>query len=960
MRRAFVTTNDPANSNGRFFEIVANVICETETHVFSFSQIVCLCLSNLCHSVAEIRRHAFRALDAVHRRAGSLPLSLNPYEAGIQSMSPGTYLYAYRRITDVLANVHQHSSGAVLAQVTSWMPRITDSGYARLPLLLLQSLECWVSNLDLMTADKTQLSSEGGAVLLQLMTLTLRYVDSYAEQISSMWTRLLDAPHQHNGHAAIRFLLEQSQKIGSPAFAACAAKVVACLSHSSIGTQLLNGLCGVIEPARILPDVDHKLNFPPQSDADIWSTLDALFGDEPRLTLGTGQYAMLFLSDIAPERPWENAERLPIILHAVFSHLDHRHPFVQQRARHMLVQILRAWIPAYEELELDSMVKVASLQDNITTLEKDLVDGVWTEEDTQEATMQKMQDLSARVLRMMQPVVPTIATEWGSLALTWATGCAVRLIAFRSLQIFRSILPPITKDDLGILIGRLSNTISGEDEQIQDYSVEIIKTLTALCSTAHIDVKLLPQIFWCGMACLSTTSEKEFVHTVTLMNVLLDKLELSDPAVEDLLLSRRPSDWKGSSAMQPAVLMGLRTSVAYQPTFKLLQRMTEVSSGAIIDPTNARLRDLYTAFLPWCLQDMSSEIRDPGISAFATAIAAIAEAQERPSLARIMISFVKARFRTKDDFLRQSVMSLREHFSAEYWVDVVTLLIGLVLNGERWLRIQTLQILKILFQQKTATNPVELLGSELLMPLLRLVDSDVASQALEVLEEPMAISGGLAAKHVLRMSMHMAPSTDEVDSQAEVFGVPLDSGWCVPKMAEAQKRCRANVEAVFDTCKSSMRPSRIHFHPEADIQVQQMFSNNMHDSPDDDVGDLVQDLHELNSFFQAETAPSPRRASPPRRVAMPTQSNVARWAAILAKSQSGHGGQDIPQTPFLDVFRVDHVNDEWSDNSGDGSDSDAESDLFYYDSPAFHMKRFGHTDGAYSAHTNGHTISHDR
>jgi hypothetical protein len=922
MRRTFVTTSDPANSNGRFFGIVANVICDRDTHAFTFSQAICLSLTNLCHPVVEIRRHAFRALNAIHRRSGAT-LSLSQFQAGIQSMSPGTYIYAYRRITDALATAHQQQSALVLAQVTSWMPRILESGHDRLPLLLLQSLEYWISNVDLMVEDTSELSQEGAVALLHLMTLTVRYMDPYAEQITAMWTRLLDNPHQHNGYATIRFLLEQSQKVGCASFATCGSKLFACLCSTSVGPQLFRDLCGVIEPARILPNVEHKLSFPNSSDTDLWATFDILFGDEPRLILGTGQYAMLLLAEVALERPWEYPDHLPVIFHAIFTHLDHRQPFVQQRARHMLFQTLRAWMPAYEELNLDPAFDLISLHAQVASLEADLSSEPWSEQDPESIVLEKMKTLCRRTLALVEPLFPTIAAQWGSLALTWATGCAVRTIAFRSLQLFRAILPPVTRDDLGILVGRLSNTIAGEDEQLQSYSVEILTTLTALCSSS-IDPKLLPQLFWCACACLSTTVEQEFVHATALVNVLLDLLDLDDPSVENLLISQRPSDWTGPASLQPALLTGLRSSITLAPALSLLQRLTKIRSNALVDPSVSRLRDLYTTILPWCLQDMSDEQRNPALSSFAGRIAEIADTEERPSISRIMTSFIKARFRTKDDFLRQSVLSLREHFSAEYWAEVVTLLISFVLNGERWLRAQTLQVLKVLFQQKTAKNPVELLGSELLMPLLRLVDSDVASQALEVLEEPMVISGGLAAKHVLRMSMHIAPSTDEISSQGEVFGIPLDSGWCVPQTAEARAQCRANVEAVFDTCKSNFRPSHIRFHPEMEHAVQRV------DTREDEVSDLVQDLHELSSFFQRESLPA--RAQPPGRVQMPTQSNVARWAAILAKSTDNPVG--VPQTPFLDVFRVDDV-ETFSDDTDDDSDSGAESDLFYFDSSAF-------------------------
>ncbi|KAF8509195.1 hypothetical protein BU17DRAFT_99100 [Hysterangium stoloniferum] len=53
-----------------------------------------------------------------------------------------------------------------------------------------------------------------------------------------------------------------------------------------------------------------------------------------------------------------------------------------------------------------------------------------------------------------------------------------------------------------------------------------------------------------------------------------------------------------------------------------------------------------------------------------------------------------------------------------------------------------MQVLKGLFSHRESRNPLELLGSELLMPLLRLLQTDLASQALEVLDEPVTIVGG--------------------------------------------------------------------------------------------------------------------------------------------------------------------------------------------------------------------------
>jgi hypothetical protein len=319
---------------------------------------------------------------------------------------------------------------------------------------------------------------------------------------------------------------------------------------------------------------------------------------------------------------------------------------------------------------------------------------------------------------------------------------------------------------------------------------------------------------------------------------------------------------------------------------------------------------------------MTEETIDPALQDFAQDVGILADQERRTSISRIMASFVKRRFRTKEDFLRQSVASLREHYGEEDWTEVVTLLVGLVLNSQKWLRVSALQILKVLFQQRETRNPVELLGSELLMPLLRLLETELAPAALEVLEEPMTISGGPPAKQVLRMSLQMKFLVKDVEPVTDVFGIPEDSGWCVARPDRSQEICRANIMAVFETCKVPSRPSQIHFEPD---DMERLASP----APsEDDLSGLVQNLHELSSFFQGD---NPSAEGVPS-LTVPSQQLEARVAAILAKSTEH--ATDLPQTPFIDVFSVNRVTTFADERSDDESDYSSDSDAFVYDSPA--------------------------
>ncbi|KAJ8509477.1 hypothetical protein ONZ45_g8356 [Pleurotus djamor] len=914
LKRAVVTSDSLDSESAQAFEVLSEVVSSSDTHPFSFSQAICLSLANLCHPHLEVRRSAFIMLEAVHHRtSGSIPMTL--FDPTIGSQAAPAYFHAHRQVSEFLAGEHPSEALEMLSQLATWLPQINQIK-PRIPLLLLQTLEAWITNIEL--RSNGQFTRDGMSSLYHLMSLTLRYASTYTEQILVLWMKL--AEFDDNGVATALFLLQQSHKVSTVEFIQCSATIIACLCQTRLGKSIFAQLCSIIEPARMLPTLDHKLQFPDAADMELWSDLDALFENKPRVTLSSAQYAWLFLADVAFERHWEFKAELPAILHSIFIHLDYHHSFVRNQARRMLFQLLRSWIPGY--IELPMYGDCSTLKVMIKQLEQEGDALFWRSDEPPSDIKNKMARLCETVVGLLEPLAPRLAERWGSLAVSWGTSCSIRGFAFRSLQIFRAILPQTCTADMALLLGRLSNTISSPDENIQFFTSEIIQTLTALTESRDLDRSFLPQLFWCACAALSTTVQEEFIQAMRLLEAVLDRVDLDD--VTDILLSHQPPKWQGSPSLQPALLKGLRSSVTFESTFALLQRLSKVEDDRLVDASGGRVRDLYTAVLPKCLHAMVTDGPSPALKEFAEDIASLAEKEGRQSIRKIMVSFAKGHFRTKDDFLRQSVSSLREHYSSQ-WNEIDTLLLGLVFNQERWARIYSMQILKGLFQQRLARNSSELLGSELLMPLLRLLETDLAPNALEVLEEPIAMAGGgPPAKQVLRMSMHAAMPSRSEGPAADVFGVPEESGWCVAQAGQHRKTCHHNMTTVFDTCSVSSRPSRIDFEPEEELGRSPIDDD---DDDDSDLGGLVQNLHDLSTFFQDDDEKSQARVP----VAMiPNRRLEATVAAILAKSTSADA---IPQTPFVDVFRVSGP-PEFEDSDYSDSDDDDDDEPFVFDGPA--------------------------
>ncbi|KAG8806517.1 Cell morphogenesis protein PAG1, partial [Serendipita sp. 399] len=287
---------------------------------------------------------------------------------------------------------------------------------------------------------------------------------------------------------------------------------------------------------------------------------------------------------------------------------------------------------------------------------------------------------------------------------------------------------------------------------------------------------------------------------------------------------------------------------------------------------------------------------------FANDVAHLAERAKCSNIARLTKSFAKGIIRTREDLLRQGVACIRDDFGSQ----AVNILLGLMCNSERWLKIKTMEVLKVLFQQPRARIP--LASSELLNPLLRLLSTDLAPQALEVLDEPLAIAAGPSPAHAFRMSMAGMDISheDSFDGNSQQYYVsPSDSGWFISNKEERAEMCRTNTLAVFDTCRPNNRPSVINFEPEARSHL--AATDNTYFSLDDPttLGNLVTTLNDLNKFFQTENANYvPLQRS---RSTRDTQEAHNRAAEILSRSLGRASGNSRPSAPNEDTRSSESV-----------------------------------------------------
>ena len=90
--------------------------------------------------------------------------------------------------------------------------------------------------------------------------------------------------------------------------------------------------------------------------------------------------------------------------------------------------------------------------------------------------------------------------------------------------------------------------------------------------------------------------------------------------------------------------------------------------------------------------------------------------------------------------------------------------------------------------------------SDLISPMLRFLQTQYCSQALEVMDHMMTMSETPMSKQHMRMSFVGSGSRatrKEYDRIQSLYGIPEETGWSIPMPAVHTNNTRANMQAVY-------------------------------------------------------------------------------------------------------------------------------------------------------------------
>jgi hypothetical protein len=426
---------------------------------------------------------------------------------------------------------------------------------------------------------------------------------------------------------------------------------------------------------------------------------------------------------------------------------------------------------------------------------------------------------------------------------------------------------------LGDMLARLSNTIADEDPEIQAFSMEILTTLKTLI--VKLDSERLitfPQLFWTTCACLESINEREFLEAVEMLDELIGKVDFRAVNVRRLIADGQPSRWEGQfEGLQPLLHKGLRSSLCWQPTLDIMDKLVKLPGDGLIGDDN-RLFFALLANFPRFLDELERGGLSPEAINTAKILLAESDRQGLEGLGLVLDDLVSDHFQSSEDFMIQFFGALREFYLPHMEFRMITFLIGLLTNSLSWLKVQTMRILCVVIPDIDMRNPeIAVHGSDLISPLLRLLQSEFCMGALEVLDNIMTMSGSHMDKQHLRMSMARLTSKavrKEYERTQSLFGIPELSGWAIPIPARKTEATRANIHAAFYMCQST-EGSSTEATPTADVEFHsEDFPYGYFDSLDrtdtmlsDEArvevhpGDLVTKLDSLDDFFDEPASP---------------------------------------------------------------------------------------------------------
>ncbi|KAF2871432.1 cell morphogenesis N-terminal-domain-containing protein [Massariosphaeria phaeospora] len=857
-----------------YFEVVTQVLTEREDYSLPFWKVLSAGLYTLGHENNELRMKSARLLRKLEAREQKNS-KLQDLDISISDKTIAVYKLAQFETSRRLAKQHAELAPLVFSQFSYYFKELQPDHQRNMVAAMLP----WIQTVELQVDHENNPTAHSYMLLVNLFEITVRCSNALHNEIQALWQALATGPHGGNVQLILDFIINLCLEKREQNFVDYSKQIVVHLSSTPAGLKVVEFLLQSITPRSMVGE-KREPALPPAEAANLpyLADLGALLPSSNKQSgYAMGQVCLILLVDLMVSPVQLAGEHVPLLLQIVLVLWDHYTPVVQDQAREMLVHLIHELVISQIEDDTTSIDKRA-IEDFIDNVRRHDSKVVWNYddkngkdfEDSGTKVPESMTLVAGEVLKFFSLSYPGLRETWGKVALSWATSCPVRHLACRSFQLFRCILSSLDQRMLSDMLARLSNTISDDESDIQTFSMEILTTLSTIIEALQpADLMQYPQLFWTTCACLNTIHEGEFMESMSMLEKILDKLDLEDPEVIQVLEESCPEKWEGQfDGLSPLIYKGARSSLCLERSLRLLGRLCVLPSSRIVGD-ESRLVYTILANMPRFLRSFEPGVKDGSVYDTAEMLAGVAEEYQCANLSQALTAFAKKRYRVDKDFLAQTMSAIRSSFFPALEYGSLVFLIGLLTNKIDWMKINTMDVICVIIPEIDMRKPeIASKGPDLISPLLRLLQTDFCPQALRVLDLAMNMTGQIHPQAGVHLRMSMAgshssrPFKKQFEKTQSIYGIPEESGWAIPIPAHHSQLTRANVHAVFYTCgiiededaetlatpQIEFRQEEFPFSPLSGYRTDTMTSEDTRG--ESHIGELVMKLDSMDNFFE--------------------------------------------------------------------------------------------------------------
>ncbi|KAF2736143.1 cell morphogenesis protein-like protein [Polyplosphaeria fusca] len=857
-----------------YFEVVTRVLTEREDYRLPFWKVLSAGLYTLGHESNELRVKSARMLRTLEAREQKNS-KLQDLDISISDKTIAVYKLAQFETSRRLAKQHSELAFLVFSQFSYYFKELQPDHQRNMVAAMLP----WVQSVELQVNPDGDPTANSYMLLVNLFEITVRCGSALHNEIQALWQALATGPYGGNVQLILNFIINLCLDKREQNFVDYSKQIVVHLSNTPAGLKVVEFLLMQINPRSMVGEKRDPTPPPPDAaNLPYLADLGALLPSSNKQSgFALGQICLILLVDLMVSPVQLSSDHLPLLLQVVLVLWDHYTPVVQDQAREMLVHLIHELV--ISKISDQAMgIDTRSIEDFIENVRRHEMKVIWNyddkngkdAEDASTKVPESMTYVAGEVLSFFSMAYPGLREAWGKVALNWATSCPVRHLACRSFQLFRCILSSLDQQMLSDMLARLSNTISDDESDIQTFSMEILTTLRSIIEALQPqDLVQYPQLFWTICACLDTIHEGEFMESMLMLDKFLDKVDLGDEGILQILEDNCPERWEGQfEGLSQLAYKGVRSSLCLERSLHLLERLVVLPSSRIVGD-DSRLAYTVLANMPKFLRSFEKPVKDPLVSNTAQTLAEVADQYNYTHLSSALRIFANKQYRLDKDFIAQVMAAIRTYFFPGLEFGCIVFLLSLLTNKIDWMKINTMEVLCVIIPEIDMRKAeIASKGPDLISPLLRLLQTEFCPQALRVLDFVMNMTGVATPleKHHLRMSMAGSNTSRAFKKQYEktqsLYGIPEETGWSIPVPAHHSYLTRTNVHAVFYTCgnieetdsaqvatpKIEFRQEEFPFSPVSEYRTATMTSEDTRG--ESHIGELVMKLDSLDDFFE--------------------------------------------------------------------------------------------------------------